>query len=78
MTITVVLFSSIIAMVDQFPPRRQCVHGFHRDDRTLDGSWSNGASIMRRTPGGQVMTGDWTLIVLTIDSQTLPCEPRGL
>jgi len=78
LSITVVLFSSIILMVDEFPaPGDNVYTDFIATIEPWNGDWNNGAFVHITNTGGQLMTGMWTLIVISIDSQTFTLRTKG-
>jgi hypothetical protein len=79
LTITVVLFSGIIAMVNEFPAPGDNVY---TDFTATIEPWNstitwNGAFIHITNTGGQQMTSLWTIIVLTIDDYTYTLNTTG-
>ena len=78
LSITVVLFSSIIAMVDQFPaPGDNVYTDFAATVEPVNGTWTLGAFIHITNTGGQQMTGLWTMIVITIDDYNYILNTQG-
>lgn len=71
LSITVVLFSSIISMVGQFPaPGDNVYTDFTATIEPVNSTWALGAFIHITNTGGQQMAGLWTLIVISIDDTT--------
>ncbi len=78
LSITVVLFSSIILMVDQFPAPGDNVYTNFTATIEPRNDWVNGAYIHITNTGGQPMSGNWTIIVLTVDSFTYTLDTQGI
>ncbi len=78
LSITVVLFSSIIAMVNQFPaPGDNVFTDFTATIEPRD-NWNNGARIHITNTGGQRLEGMWGLIAITIDTNTYSLGTKGI
>ena len=78
LSITVVLFSGIIAMVDQFPAPGDNVYTDFTATIEPRDSWNNGARIHITNTGGQPLDGMWGLIAITIDSHTYSLKTKGI
>ncbi len=79
LSITVVLFSSIILMVDEFPaPGDNVYTDFTATIEPIyeDGDW-DGAYIHVTNIGGHQMTSNWTVIIMTIDDYTYTLGTQG-
>jgi len=79
LSITVVLFSGIIAMVNQFPAPGDNVYTDFTATIEPEKNWAadTGAFIHITNTGGEQMTGLWTLIVVAIDDFTLILNTQG-
>ncbi|MFO7618833.1 MAG: CARDB domain-containing protein [Thermoplasmata archaeon] len=77
LSITVVLFSSIILMVNQFPAPGDNVYTDFTATIEPWNNWTTGAYIHITNTGGLVMTDEWALIVITIDSETYSLDTKG-
>ena len=81
LSITVVLFSGVILMVDQFPAPGDNI--FSDFQATVE-PWENitgaylGSYIHITNTGGQQMVGMWTVMVLTIDHYTYSLDTQGV
>lgn len=79
LTITVVLFSSIILMVNQFPPPGDNAYTqFSGKVDPLYGDWAQGAYVNVTCIGGSSLGYEFTDIVLTVDNNTYVLKTRGL
>ncbi len=77
MTITIVLFSSIMLMVNRFPaPGDNAFVNFSGNIDPLD-DWSQGAYINLTNTGGISMVSGYTLIFMKIDDTTYNLRIRG-
>ena len=81
LSITVVLFSGIILMVDEFPaPGDNVFSDFTANLEPwydIDGNYL-GSYIHITNTGGQQMTGMWTVLVLNIDQYTYSLDTKGV
>lgn len=78
LTITVVLFSTIIAMVNTFPaPNENLYTEFSGELEWIDPMDGGGAYIRITNTGGMIMTGDWTRVVLSVDALTQNLHTKG-
>ena len=77
LSITVVLFSSIILMVDEFPAPGDNVYSDFTATIEPESDWAGGAYIHVTNTGGQQMTGNWTVIVMAIDNYTYTLKTKG-
>jgi len=77
LSITVVLFSGVILMVDQFPaPGDNVYTDFTATVEPID-NWNDGAYIHITNTGGQQLTGMWAIIALSIDDNTFTLKTKG-
>lgn len=79
LSITVVLFSSILSMVNSFPaPGDNVYTDFTATIEPVNYTWTLGAFIHITNTGGQQMTGMWTLIVISIDDMSYSLATKGI
>jgi len=77
LSITVVLFSGIIAMVNGFPAPGDNVYTDFTATIEPINDWAGGAFIHITNTGGEQMTDLWTIIVVTIDDFTYTLSTKG-
>ncbi len=77
LSITVVLFSSIISMVNQFPAPGDNVYTDFTATIEPINDWTDGAFIHITNTGGEQMTGLWTVIAVTVDDYTCILNTQG-
>jgi len=77
LSITVVLFSSIISMVNQFPAPGDNVYTDFTATIEPINDWADGAFIHITNTGGQQMTGLWTVIAMSVDDNTYILNTQG-